>query len=424
MRSVLAVPLIVMIFLWLISCEKNTTSIVQQHLMLTKDFAGVTEAWLKVQTGNMELPADFHLIRDDSLVLQGKLNTTDTTLIDTLLQPTHSYNYQLLLYKNSALSALSNELSITTMDTTSHKFQWDSYTFGGYHGSSVFYDVAIIDENNIWAVGEIYGDSLNPQIDYNAIHWDGHQWELKRILYGGNFWTIRTVYAFNENDITFASFIHWDGAHFVEMPIPDVLMGWGSNTIWGTSSHDYYMAGDFGTIAHYNGTTWQKLESGTETRIDDVWGVIDPFSLKQTILAAVSDEYHEGDKRILSLHPTSVNDTLDWNYNHRVMSVWFTYHSNIYVCGSTIRLYRNGRWNLLNLTDYFTNRVRGSSPNNIFIVGAFGVMLHFNGLSWHQYSELMLSTGKLVSLAVHDDMVVAVGYTAQHGYIITGSLIP
>ncbi len=40
----------------------------------------------------------------------------------------------------------------------------------------MLYDVAIIDENNIWAVGEIYmNDSLgNPDPKrYNAIHWDG-----------------------------------------------------------------------------------------------------------------------------------------------------------------------------------------------------------------------------------------------------------
>ena len=48
----------------------------------------------------------------------------------------------------------SNELTVTTMDTTSHNFTWQSWTFGDI-GSSVLYDVAIINENNIWAVGEI-----------------------------------------------------------------------------------------------------------------------------------------------------------------------------------------------------------------------------------------------------------------------------
>ncbi|GAB6283729.1 MAG: hypothetical protein STSR0008_25320 [Ignavibacterium sp.] len=41
------------------------------------------------------------------------------------------------------------------MDTTSHNFSFETWTFGGEAGSSVLYDVAIIDENNIWAVGEI-----------------------------------------------------------------------------------------------------------------------------------------------------------------------------------------------------------------------------------------------------------------------------
>jgi hypothetical protein len=419
MRSVLAVPLIVMIFLWLISCEKNTTSIVQQHLMLTKDFAGVTEAWLKVQTGNMELPADFHLIRDDSLVLQGKLNTTDTTLIDTLLQPTHSYNYQLLLYKNSALSALSNELSITTMDTTSHKFQWDSYTFGGYHGSSVFYDVAIIDENNIWAVGEIYGDSLNPQIDYNAIHWDGHQWELKRILYGGNFWTINTMYAFSANDISFTYVVHWDGNHFVEMPIPDILMGWGIYTMWGTSSHDYYMAGGFGTIVHYNGTTWQKLESGTETGIGDMWG--SRRNGKTVILACVStlaDPY--SDIKLLSISPSSVQDTLQNGLTRIVKSVWFDEHSPIYITGDGLREFKQGRWQEVSIPPYFTRQIRGTAINNIFVVGDVAFVAHFNGMNWHYYTDFPLSYGALVGVAVTKNLVVIVGDDGRRAVIIIG----
>ncbi len=47
----------------------------------------------------------------------------------------------------------SNELSVTTMDTTSHNFTWQTFTFDK-HSSSVLNEVAIIDENNIWAVGK------------------------------------------------------------------------------------------------------------------------------------------------------------------------------------------------------------------------------------------------------------------------------
>ena len=73
----------------------------------------------------------------------------------------------------------------TDQDTTSHNFTFQTWSFG-QHSSNILYDVAIIDENNIWAVGEIYlNDSLgqtDPQA-YNAIHWNGVQWEFKRIMF-------------------------------------------------------------------------------------------------------------------------------------------------------------------------------------------------------------------------------------------------
>jgi hypothetical protein len=52
------------------------------------------------------------------------------------------------------LNNRSNELSVTTMDTTSHNFTFTTWKFGTI-GSSVLYDVAIVYENNIGAVGEI-----------------------------------------------------------------------------------------------------------------------------------------------------------------------------------------------------------------------------------------------------------------------------
>jgi len=54
------------------------------------------------------------------------------------------------------------------MDTTSHNFIWEIDTLG--IGGSYLNDVAIIDENNIWVVGNIETDTAT----YNAAHWDGN----------------------------------------------------------------------------------------------------------------------------------------------------------------------------------------------------------------------------------------------------------
>jgi len=42
-------------------------------------------------------------------------------------------------------------------DTTSHNLSWTQYTFGGAGtaGSSYFNDVAIINDTDIWAVGQV-----------------------------------------------------------------------------------------------------------------------------------------------------------------------------------------------------------------------------------------------------------------------------
>ncbi len=94
---------------------------------------------------------------------------------------------------------------------------WETFEFGGGIGSSYLSDVAIINENNIWAVGEIHTDKTD-QFDsngvwvqpYNAVHWDGNNWELKRIFINGYFYPLYAIFAFNENDIWFAnlSLIH------------------------------------------------------------------------------------------------------------------------------------------------------------------------------------------------------------------------
>jgi len=45
------------------------------------------------------------------------------------------------------------------------------------------------------------------------------------------------------------------------------------NKLWGTSSYNLYGVGDKGMIAHYNGSSWQKMESGTTVDLNDIFGL-------------------------------------------------------------------------------------------------------------------------------------------------------
>jgi hypothetical protein len=63
--------------------------------------------------------------------------------------------------------------------------------------------------------------------------------------------------------------------------------------------------------------------------------------------------------------------------------------------------------------------VRGSGPNNIFVVGDYGLVAHWNGSSWKTFEQNPQYV--FLGLAVKDNLVVAVG-TKVEG-IVAGSAV-
>src|SRR5690606_19447892 len=150
-----------------------------RKLILTLEDASCIEAWININTENIQLPATINILINDSLSHISILNTQDSLIyIDSLL-PNKTYK---LKAASIDYGVMSSEISVTTMDTTSHNFTFETWTFGDI-GSSVLFDVAIISEDNIWCVGEINiaDTSVNGYTTYNAVHWDGSEWQLKRI---------------------------------------------------------------------------------------------------------------------------------------------------------------------------------------------------------------------------------------------------
>jgi hypothetical protein len=98
-----------------------------------------------------------------------------------------------------------------------------------------------------------------------------------------------------------------------------------------------------------------------------------------------------------------------------VNSVWFEPSRVYYVAGNGLfskRRLSDTHWkDLPNLPLQYIYAVRGNALNDVFIVGAFGLVSHFNGRNWdhYQYNELPLIDGVYTDLAVKDNVVVAVG---------------
>jgi hypothetical protein len=417
------------ISLGIISCDTNeppTNSIITLKL----EEVSCIEAWIELTTTNLQLPATITLKQinptGETKYQILNLNTQDSLLyIDSLL-PNKSYQYQVSSIENPATS---NKLSVTTMDTTSHNFTFETFTFGGTAGSSVLYDVAIINENDIWAVGEIYiaDTSINGYTTYNAVHWDGNEWELKRIYYYGNcsaveYPPLKAIWVFSANNIviTNGGSIGWFNGTSVNLDcgVNPLLTG-AINKIWGSSSNDLYVVGNNGNIARYLNGTWSRIESGTTTNINDVWGLNDKDGLEK-IYCAVSFVFQVGDQKILTIKNNKV-DSLSWNTGRRIHSVWTCSNSYLYTAGGGIFENKRGYWNeVTEVPLYYSDNIRGTEINNIFVCGDFGLFAHFNGSTWKTYNELYIQ-GIYFSVTVKNNMVITVGLEGNRAIIVKGT---
>ncbi|MBK6913445.1 MAG: hypothetical protein IPH11_07195 [Ignavibacteriales bacterium] len=272
---------------------------------------------------------------------------------------------------------------------------------------------------------------------YNAAHWDGSQWELKRIM----FYTIcgqqnlssypaRSIQIFNENDI----WIGVDGDQITRIEngvqTTTICLPWSFtiNKIWGTSSEDLYVVGNGGNIAHYSGVSggWQKIESGTELNINDIWGDYNDKTGEWEILAVAANIFQGFDKEVLKITNDNVEILNKNGIEEPLFGIWFIPNRKYYLVGSgtyeKFKLHQNiWKGDPLDITSYFENKIKGQDVNDVFIAGAFGEFLHFNGISWKSYmNQIGLTNGAYLSVDARNKLVATTGYEGIQAKIIIG----
>lgn len=404
-------------------------------IFLSAEDVGVTDAWLKITRDTPHPTQDIVLKRDGQTVFSDlRLLTSDTLLIDTSLLPNRTYTYKAYRLTSDTPTDSSASVSVTTLDSTSHNFQFETFVLGDGN-SSVLYDVAIINDTLVYAVGEIsvkdsLGNWINPP--YNIAKWNGQEWELKRVtvMFRGNFITpeLYGIYAFSATDIWLAAgmAIHGDGQNWVGHDVRAIT---GYDTLsftkcWGQSSSDMYFVGLRGSLAHYSsgpngGGTWRRVESGTSTNINDVWGVNEDDTNNEVVYCAVSSFFNPGDQKILKLTDGGNKiDSISWGTGRNVFSVWSSNGRVLYACGSGVFENKHGYWHEAPLPSIYTNNIRGISLADIFVVGDFGLVAHYNGVNWRVFSEV--EDAQYFALAMKNNLVVCVGQKNSKAVVLRG----
>lgn len=268
-----------------------------------------TEVFLKLHIGNEIQNRVVTLRRDTITVFTKTIVVTDTTIIDENLLPNKTYAYTAIVSEKNTQKML----TVKTMDTTSHNFTFSIDTLGDV-ASSILYDVAIINDTLVYAVGEIYLKDSTGQIDpllYNMAKWNGKKWEITRLKvnYKGNLITpsLNAIFAFSSTDIWLSAGvpIHGDGNTWTQYHLFDMgVLTQNDGSIvkmWGKNSGDMYFVGNKGTIVRYTNNSWQKVESGTNLPINDIWGSYKKQTGEYEILCIASDLFTNKGKQLFRI---------------------------------------------------------------------------------------------------------------------------
>ena len=407
----------------LLACKDNGTEPppIPERIKLAMIDVAVKEAYLHIEVSNPTSNETFSLQRDGVTVLIFPA-VADTTISDTALTQTTTYQYTARLSANNETTGTGNTISAQTLAPTSHNFAWQTFLLGDGNGSA-FYDVALINDTLAYACGEIYltGD---PQA-YNIAKWDGTSWVLMRIPFIGpcsavDYPPLKAVWAISANQILVTNggaVATYNGlTTTLDCRMNPVLAG-AINRVYATSAQEIYAVGNNGTIVYYNGSTWQRVESGTRTDILDAWGVLNPAAEKEEVYCAASSFFEpSAEKKILRITDGTHVDSIAW-INRLLTGVWTNVGYPIFTSGDGIFEGRSGEWREVP-TGIYTNDIRGTGLNDIIAVGDFGFITHYNGIEWQQVG-FDYEAG-YATVRPKGDLVIAVGRKNAQGLITVG----
>ncbi|MFN0156517.1 MAG: hypothetical protein ACKVRP_00430 [Bacteroidota bacterium] len=426
-----------LLLLGVFSCETTEPPPpIATQIQLRAIDASCTEAWLEISLPDGIQPGSVSLRRDTHLVLSTTLVAAETIVVDEGLLPNRSYTYTSTRPTGSYNEQA--ETALLTLDTTNHDFLWQTDTLGD--GSSVLYDIAIVNDTLAYAVGEMFLRDSTGQLDpvyYNLAKWNGQQWNFIRIksncrLYFPNcgpetlaIASGRAIFSFGPDDIWLAAggIHHFDGTRWTEHKV--VVEVGQSNKIWGSSSSNLWVVGNNGLIVYYNGNNWQRLESGTTLDVRDIYGATDSGGQVQILALASTFTVQTQESSILKVTVNSATGIDNSGLSPDMAGIWYVPGRKYYAVGAgvhTKRFLSDSLWFRYPpgvITSFASGGIRGSDLNNIFAVGSFHEVVHFNGVSWHSYFPAEPSAYSDIS--IYGNTVMIAGHLgAYRGLVMRG----
>jgi len=345
-----------------------------------------------------------------------------------------------------------NNYSECCYPITSHEFEWEINIFGeGANYFSQLDGAVILNENDIWVAGRVHWPDTTFFLYYNALHFDGEEWEELEIIASTQ--TIAPLYsffAFNESNLWLggARPIHFNGENWIRY---DEEFGYPAQLghishIWGTGFDNMYFFNSTADVVHWDGEQFTLMETSTGSGdgwivnpyFIDIWGIDENniFAFSRRTLGFPVQEYPQVIQHFNGNVWTDYYRFNEYGVTEGEVHPWLC---NIWGFGDTLYIMSlpnydldlpGGLWKesiqtgegyyhthdsvfVDNNIGYLAYGLKGNHPNDILSVGWQGVYAHYNGEDWQLNTEVANFFGMggiyCKGIAFKDDTVVLYG---------------
>ena len=292
---------------------------------------------------------------------------------------------------------------------------------------------------DIWASSptNVYVVGHNDQGGQGTMfRYDGNKWravDLGSIIIGGI--TLSAIYGFGPNDIYAVGqriydnptpppnyldsslIIHYDGVSWRDIKI---IKGSRLNCIWGATTTSILAGGSYGTLFYFNGIGWKKMDFDSSESIVNIGGLSNTEyyastvveyadSLRCNLLKFSGPNWNKIDSF------TVIFTNMVWKFGH---SLYQTPTGILYSSGYGVYKKDGNSWQRLFYNEYPLH-LGGSSDQNIFAVGDFGRIYHWNGVDWKRLVEIELNI-QFTSAWTNNVETFIVGNNGYKTFIIHG----
>jgi len=269
-----------------------------------------------------------------------------------------------------------------------------------YDGANWFEMSSGTDANleGVWGSGpsDVYAAGIDVSTwEGVLLHYDGAAWS--RVDPGSTAW-LNAIWGSGPNDVYavgldmdsgMGAILHYDGSGWSAI---DTAVASGFHGVWGSGATNVFVVADSGIVLHFDGSDWSPMESGTTATLHGLWGSgpNDVFTVGADLAVQNAVLLHYDGIGWSEIDESSIHGLQE------LSGVGGTGPDDVFAVGSkgpsstggvagAVLHYDGVRWARMDIPSTAGGLlpvgaltcIWGSGPNDVYAIGALGVVLHY-----------------------------------------------